>query len=229
MRLAVLTIFPQMFTEVFDFGIMRVSRDQGKVHLETVDLREFAHGRHRSVDDRPYGGGPGMVLKPGPIFEAVEAVEQRWGERARRVLLTPQGTPFRQDAARRLAQETALILLCGRYEGVDQRIVDHLVDEEISVGDFVASGGEIPAMLVADAVVRLLPGVAGNPASVVNESFHEGLLDYPQYTRPAQFRSWTVPEVLISGNHADIERWRAEQARVRTRQNRPDLLQQGSG
>ncbi len=224
MKVAILTIFPEMFTGIFNFGIIRVSRDAERVGIEVVDLRDFAHDRHRNVDDRPYGGGEGMVLKPEPIFEAVEAIEQRWGLRARRALLTPQGTPFDQQKARQLAGENALILICGRYEGVDQRVVDHLVDDEISMGDFVVSGGEIPTMLLVDAVVRLLPGATGSPASVVNESFNGGLLDCPHYTRPALFRGWAVPDVLMSGDHGRIERWRREQAVERTGQNRPDLL-----
>lgn len=223
MKLAIFTIFPEMFTGIFDFGIIRISRDEGRAEIETIDLRDFTHDRHKTVDDRPYGGGEGMVMKPEPIFEAVEATEQRWGIRAKRILLTPQGTPFRQQIAQRLAGEPALLLICGRYEGVDQRVVDHLIDEEISVGDFVVSGGEIPAMLVVDALIRLLPGATGSAASVVNESFQQDLLDCPHYTRPAEYRNWTVPEVLLSGNHADIEKWRREQALVRTRRNRPDL------
>lgn len=224
MKVAILTIFPEMFTGVFNFGIIRASRDAERVGIEVVDLRDFAHDRHRTVDDRPYGGGEGMVLKPEPIFEAVEAIEQRWGVRTRRVLLTPQGTPFNQQKARQLAKENALILICGRYEGVDQRVVDHLVDDEISVGDFVVSGGEIPTMLLVDAVVRLLPGATGSPASVVNESFNGSLLDCPHYTRPAVFRGWAAPDVLMSGDHGRIERWRRERALERTGQNRPDLL-----
>ena len=223
MKLAIFTIFPEMFTGIFDFGIIRISRDEGRAEIETIDLRDFTHDRHKTVDDRPYGGGEGMVMKPEPIFEAVEATEQRWGIRAKRILLTPQGTPFRQQIAQRLVGEPALFLICGRYEGVDQRVVDHLIDEEISVGDFVVSGGEIPAMLVVDALIRLLPGATGSAASVVNESFQQDLLDCPHYTRPAEYRNWTVPEVLLSGNHADIEKWRREQALVRTRRNRPDL------
>ncbi|MBI3939559.1 MAG: tRNA (guanosine(37)-N1)-methyltransferase TrmD [Acidobacteria bacterium] len=223
-RLAVVTLFPQMFTGVFDSGIIRALRDAGRAEIETCDLRDFTHDRHRSVDDRPYGGGEGMVLKPEPVFEAVETIEQRWGTRARRILLTPQGIPFRQGAARRLAEEKALVLICGRYEGVDQRVVEHLVEEEVSIGDFIVSGGEIPAMLLIDAILRCVPGATGNPASVINESFQQNLLDYPQYTRPASFRGWVVPEVLMSGNHAEIAAWRKRQARLRTHQNRPDLM-----
>ena len=223
-KLAVLTLFPQMFTGVFDSGIIRISRAKGRVDIEVSDFRNFTHDRHRSVDDRPYGGGEGMVLRPEPIFEAVEAIEQSWGKRARRVLLSPQGARFCQESARRLAREKALLLICGRYEGVDQRVVDYLVDEELSVGDFVVSGGEIPAMLVIDAVVRCLPGATGNPASVLNESFEQNLLDHPHYTRPASFRGWAVPDVLLSGNHAEIAAWRREHAKRRTLQNRPDLI-----
>ena len=224
MKVAIITIFPEMFTGIFSFGIIRVSRDADKVGIDVVNLRDFTHDRHHSVDDRPYGGGEGMVLKPEPIFEAVEEIERRWKATARRVLLSPQGAPFDQRRAGQLAEENALILICGRYEGVDQRVVDHLIDDEISVGDFVVSGGEIPAMLVVDAVVRLLPGATGSPASVVNESFNEDLLDFPHYTRPAVFRGWTVPEVLMSGDHGKIERWRREQALQKTGQKRPDLL-----
>ncbi|MBI4456551.1 MAG: tRNA (guanosine(37)-N1)-methyltransferase TrmD [Acidobacteria bacterium] len=224
MKIAIVTIFPRMFTGIFDFGIIRVSRERGIVDLEIIDIRDFTHDRHRTVDDRPYGGGEGMVLKPEPIFEAVEAVEQRWDQRAWRILLTPQGVPFCQQDAQRLATEKAVVVVCGRYEGVDQRVVDYLADEEISLGDFVVSGGEIPAMLLVDAVVRLLPGATGNPASVINESFSRGLLDYPHYTRPASFRGWPAPEVLMSGNHAEIENWRRQQARRRTGRNRPDLV-----
>ena len=224
MRIAVVTIFPEMFAGIFDFGIIRGSREEGRASIEVVNLRDFAHDRRRSVDDRPYGGGEGMVLKPDPIFEAVEDVERRWGSRALRVLLTPQGVPFVQEEARRLAQQPSLILICGRYEGVDQRVVENLIDREISVGDFVVSGGEIPAMLLTDAIVRLLPGATGSPASVVNESFEQGRLDYPQYTRPARYRGWEVPEVLTSGDHSRIEHWRREQADIRTQKNRPDLI-----
>jgi tRNA (guanine37-N1)-methyltransferase len=225
LRVGVVTIFPEMFTGIFDFGIIRGSREEGRVAIEVVNLRNFASDRRRSVDDRPYGGGEGMVLKPDPIFEAVEDAERRWGCRALRVLLTPQGVPFRQEHARTLAQQSAVILICGRYEGVDQRVVEHLVDLEVSVGDFVVSGGEIPAMLVADAMVRLLPGATGSPQSVINESFEQGRLDCPQYTRPARYRAWEVPDVLTSGDHSRIEGWRREQADKNTRRNRPDLVE----
>ncbi|HEV8132227.1 MAG TPA: tRNA (guanosine(37)-N1)-methyltransferase TrmD [Acidobacteriota bacterium] len=229
MKVAIITIFPEMFTGIFDFGIIRVSRDAGRAEIEVINLRDFAYDRHRTVDDRPYGGGEGMVLKPEPIFEGVEFVERRWATKARRVLLSPQGTPFCQQKARQLAEANFLILICGRYEGVDQRVVDHLIDEEISVGDFIVSGGEIPAMLVTDAIVRLLPGATGSPASVVNESFTGELLDYPHYTRPARFRNWAVPDVLMSGDHRRIDHWRREQARERTRRKRPDLLKEKLG
>ena len=197
----------------------------GHVQIVVTDLRDFACNKHRSVDDYPYGGGPGMILQPEPFFLAVEQLRREDARRGRVILLTPQGSLFTQETARRLAREDRLILLCGHYEGVDERVGEALVDEEISLGDFILTGGEIPAMAVTDAVVRLLPGVL--PAeSVADESFTGHLLEYPQYTRPAEFRGMAVPEVLLSGNHAEIAKWRRRPSLLRTLLRRPELLQQ---
>jgi len=223
-RIDILTIFPRLFDGFFGSGIVRQAQLKGLLRLEAVDLRDFTDDRHRTVDDRPYGGGEGMVMKPEPIFSAVE---KRCGESradARVVLFSPGGKRFDQEKAKELSLKAHLILVCGRYEGVDQRVADQLADEEISVGDFILSGGEVAAALVVDAVARLIPGVLGEGDSVFRESFMEGLLDYPQYTRPPVFRGWSVPEVLLSGNHAEIERWRKAKALELTRARRPDLL-----
>lgn len=222
----ILTIFPDFFRGPFQHGVVAKAADAGLIQIHIHDLRNWTHDRHRTVDDRPFGGGEGMLLKPAPIFEAVESV---WPERKpaqRLVLLSAQGKRFDQAMARRFSEYDELFLICGRYEGVDERVTEHLADEEVSVGDFVLSGGELAAALVLDTVARLLPGVLGNEDSSVRESFSEpGLLDCPQYTRPADFRGWKVPEVLISGNHEEIRRWRRQAAREKTAKNRPDLLQ----
>ncbi len=224
MNIDIVTIFPGMFREVFATGMIRQAAQKGLLEIGLVDLREFADDRHRTVDDRPYGGGEGMVLKADPIFRAVESLR---GDQPHHVaLLSPQGKPFDQGMAQRLAALPRLALICGRYEGVDQRVCDHLIDEEISVGDFVLSGGEIAAMLIVDAVSRLIPGVLGNASSVLEDSFMHGLLDYPQYTRPAEYRGWKVPEVLLSGDHAAVRSWREKQALGKTRARRPDLLRE---
>jgi tRNA (guanine37-N1)-methyltransferase len=206
--------------------VVAKAAEVGLIQIHIHDLRNWTHDRHRTVDDRPFGGGEGMLLKPAPIFEAVESV---WPERTagqRLVLLSAQGRRFDQEAARRLSQYQELFLICGRYEGVDERVVEHLADEELSIGDFVLSGGELAAALVVDCVARLLPGVLGNEDSALQESFTEaGLLDCPQYTRPAEFRGWRVPDVLLSGNHEEIRRWRRQIAQEKTAKNRPDLLQ----
>ena len=222
----ILTIFPDFFQGPFQHGVVAKAAEAGLIEIRIHDLRNWTHDRHRTVDDRPFGGGEGMLLKPAPIFEAVESI---WPERTfeqRLVLLSAQGQRFDQQAARRLSQYKELFLICGRYEGVDERVAEHLADEELSIGDFVLSGGELGAALVVDCVARLLPGVLGNEDSALQESFTEaGLLDCPQYTRPADFRGWKVPEVLLSGNHEEIRRWRRELARQKTARNRPDLLQ----
>jgi tRNA (guanine37-N1)-methyltransferase len=226
MRFQILTIFPDFFAGPFQHGVVAKAAEAGLIQIQIHDLRNWTHDRHRTVDDRPFGGGEGMLLKPAPIFEAVESI---WPERTpdqRLVLLSAQGQRFDQEAARRLSQYKELFLVCGRYEGVDERVAEHLADEELSIGDFVLSGGELAAALVVDCVSRLLPGVLGNEDSALQESFsHKDLLDCPQYTRPADFRGWKVPEVLLSGNHEEIRRWRRQVAREKTARNRPDLLQ----
>ena len=225
MRISIITIFPDLFGQVFDFGMIQQARKKGFLEIEVVDLREFAQDRRGTVDDRPYGGGEGMVLKPELIFEAVEKCQHPSGNQEHIVLLSPQGKRFDQSKAKELSLKAHIILICGRYEGVDQRVADYLAHEEISVGDFVLAGGEFAALLIVDAVCRLVPGVVGKGVSVLEESFMEGLLDYPHYTRPAEFRGWKVPEVLLSGDHAAIEQWRRQAAQERTQQRRPDLLQ----
>jgi tRNA (guanine37-N1)-methyltransferase len=224
MRINIITIFPDLFDRVLDFGMIQQARKKDLLEIHIVDLRDFTEDKRRTVDDRPYGGGDGMVLKPEPIFLAVESLGEKAGEPQHVVLLTPQGQLFDQSLANRLSLKPNLTLICGRYEGVDQRVTEHLVDEEISIGDFVLSGGEYAALVIVDAVSRLIPGVVAKGGSVLQESFMDGQLDYPQYTRPPEFRGWQVPEVLLSGNHAEIERWREQQALELTRQRRPDLL-----
>ena len=216
-----LTLFPGMFAGPLDESIVRRARDRGALGLGIHDLRDYTHDRHRTVDDRPFGGGPGMVLKPEPVFEAVEALV---GEGTRIILLTPAGRRLDQALCQELAREQRLLLICGSYEGFDERIREHLVHDEVSIGDYVLTNGALPAMVIIDAVARLLPGVLGDEDSAMDESFSHGLLEYPQYTRPAEFRGWKAPEVLLSGNHAEIAKWRAQQAAERTRERRPDLL-----
>lgn len=226
MRIDIITLFPEMFRGPFDASIVARAREQGIVRIELHNLRDWGEGRHNTVDDAPYGGGAGMVLKPAPVFAAVEAVRALDAEPGRVVLLTPQGRLLTQPIVNELAALARLTLLCGHYEGVDERIREHLVDDEISVGDYVLSGGELAAMVLVDAVVRLLPGALGGETSLHEESHAQGLLEYPQYTRPADFRGWPVPEVLLSGNHPEIDRWRRQQSVLRTRRRRPDLLVQ---
>ena len=229
MRIDILTLFPQMFEAPFRVGILKRAIDRNLVSLNLYNIRDHTHDKHRTVDDYPYSGGPGMVLKPEPIFETVESIkseihpEDETGDLPI-ILLTPQGRLFSQQIARELSGYDHLILICGHYEGVDERVREHLVTDEISIGDYVLTGGEFPAMVVTDAVVRLLPGVLGSEASPRDESHANGLLEYPQYTRPEVFRGWPVPEVLLSGNHAQIARWRREQVIRRTLKRRPDLL-----
>jgi tRNA (guanine37-N1)-methyltransferase len=221
MKIDVLTLFPGMFAGPLDESIVRRARDTGQLHLRLHNLRDYTHDRHRTVDDRPFGGGPGMLLKPEPIFEAVEHLR---GEQTRVILLSPAGRLFTQAVAQQLAQREHLLLICGSYEGVDERVRQFLVDEELSIGDYVLTNGALPAMVIIDAITRLLPGVLGDDQSAHEESFSRGWLEYPQYTRPADFRGMRAPEVLLSGHHAQIAEWRAAQAKLRTAQRRPDLL-----
>jgi tRNA (guanine37-N1)-methyltransferase len=247
MRFDLITIFPEFFAGPLDHGIVRRAREAGIAHIQIQDLRECTKDRHRTVDDRPFGGGEGMVLKPEPLFEAVEKLldcsvgnseaKAPAPEGTAIVLMSAAGRVFTQETARRFVKLDRLILICGRYEGVDERVAEHLATDEISIGDFVLSGGELPAAIIVDAVTRLLPGAVGNQASTQNESFHEYvgagspppadrgvLLDFPHYTRPAEYRGWKVPEVLIGGNHAEVAKWRRQKALEKTRRNRPDLL-----
>jgi len=218
----ILTLFPQMFQSMFSLGIFKRAIDQKLVSVGVHNIRDYTHDKHHTADDYPYGGGAGMVLKPEPIFEAVESIEREATTPI--ILLSPQGRLFSQQVAQELAQHSHLILICGHYEGVDERVREHLATDEISIGDYVLSGGELAAMVVIDAVFRLVPGVLGSEASPLDDSHVAGLLEYPQYTRPATYRGWSVPEVLLSGNHAQIDNWRREQAIRRTLEHRPELL-----
>ena len=220
-KIDVLTLFPAMFAGPLDESIIMRARKSGLLDLKIHQLRDWTHDRHKTVDDRPFGGGPGMLLKPEPLFEAIESLRR---EKTRVVLMTPSGRKFDQSIARELAQQDDLLLVCGSYEGFDERVREALADDELSIGDFVLTNGALPAMVVIDAVTRLLPGVLGDDESSRDESFSHGLLEYPQYTRPAEFRGMTVPEVLVSGNHAEIAGWRLGQAQLRTRERRPDLI-----
>ncbi len=247
MRFDIITIFPEFFRGPLDYGIVRRAREAGLIEANVHDLRESTHDRHRTVDDRPFGGGEGMVLKPEPLFEAVESLLGKASAVPADiaiVLLSASGRLFRQETARRYAKLARVVLLCGRYEGVDERVAEHLATEEVSIGDFVLSGGELAAALVIDAVTRLLPGALGNEGSATRESFsppegsannappsargNRGILDCPHYTRPQEFRGWAVPEILISGNHEQIRRWRRRMALGKTLRNRPDLLDKGA-
>jgi tRNA (guanine37-N1)-methyltransferase len=219
----ILTLFPQMFQGMFSLGIFKRAIDQKLVSIGIHNIRDYTHDKHHTVDDYPYGGGAGMVLKPEPIFEAVESITREPATPI--ILLTPQGRLFCQQIAEELSRYSHLILICGHYEGVDERVREHLATDEISIGDYVLSGGEPAAMVVIDAVVRLLPGVLGSAASLLDDSYVSGLLEYPQYTRPAAYRGWPVPEVLLSGDHAQIAKWRREQAILRTLKRRPELLE----
>jgi tRNA (guanine37-N1)-methyltransferase len=220
MKIDVLTLFPEMFAGPLDVSMVARARKAGLLDLQIRNLRDWTHDRHKTVDDRPFGGGPGMVLKPEPIFEAVEALAS---EKTRVMMMAPTGRVFAQAMARELAGEEHLLFLCGSYEGFDERIRS-LIDDEISIGDYVLTNGGLPAMVVIDAVTRLIPGVLGDDGSAHDESFSHGELEYPHYTRPAEFRGMKVPEVLMSGNHAEIEKWRREQATLRTKERRPDLF-----
>ncbi len=223
MRIDVLTLFPEALEPFFASSIIGRAQAAGLVSIHCTDIRDFAGNRHQKVDDRPFGGGPGMVMLCQPVFDAVEQVEAQASEPATRILLSPQGQPFSQQTAKELAACPRLLLICGHYEGFDERILDGLNPREISVGDYVLSGGEPAAMVVVDAVVRLLPGALGDEESTEDESFSAGMLEYPQYTRPREFRGMSVPEILLSGDHARIERWRVGESLRRTRERRPDL------
>ncbi len=232
MRFDIVTIFPDFFGAVFDFGIVRRARAAGLVEINAHDLRAWTHDRHKVVDDRPFGGGDGMVLKPEPIFEAVESLTGVEGDAdklreagKRVVLLSPQGRELTQSLASELAATEQVVVICGRYEGVDERVAETLATDEVSIGDYVLSGGEPAAVVLVDAVVRLVPGALGSETSAVNESFSEGLLDFPNYTRPVEFRGRRVPEVLLGGHHAEVARWRRRAALRKTRRNRPDLFE----
>jgi tRNA (guanine37-N1)-methyltransferase len=222
MKIHVLSLFPPMFEGVFGHSILKKAQEKGAVELAVTDIRDFSENKHNQVDDYPYGGGAGMVLKPEPMFNAVEAITE--GRKPRVILMCPQGERFTQKKAEELAQEEDLVFLCGHYEGYDERIREHLVTDEISIGDFVLTGGELAAMTVIDAVVRLIPGVLGQADSHIQDSFSTGLLEHPHYTRPAEYRGMKVPDILLSGNHAKIEEWREEQSLKRTLERRPDLL-----
>jgi tRNA (guanine37-N1)-methyltransferase len=224
MRIDILTLFPGMFRGPFDESIIKRAADAGLVETHVHDIRDWAEGKHSVADDYPYGGGPGMVLKPEPIFAATEAVTEMAESRGPVVLMTPVGRPFNHDVALELASEGRLILLCGHYEGFDARVHEHLATDEISVGDYVLSGGEIPAMVVVDAIVRQIPGALGCADSALEESFAEGLLEAPHYTRPPEFKGMAVPEVLLSGHHAEVEKWRRRQNLLLTAKRRPELL-----
>jgi len=220
LRIDIVTIFPRMLDGVLGESMLKRARAAGLVEFRCINLRDYASGAHLTTDDRPYGGGPGMVMKPEPVFKAVDDLR---GPDTKVLLMTPQGVPFRQSIARDLSRESHLLILCGHYEGVDERIRAALVDMEISIGDYVLTNGVLPAAVVADAVVRLLPGALGGEGAADDESFSDGLLEYPQYTRPPEFRGMTVPDILVSGHHGEIEKWRREQSRARTRTRRPDL------
>ncbi len=224
MRFDIVTIFPRMIEAALAEGILAKAIQREVIAVRARDLREFTEDRHRSVDDVPYGGGPGMVLKPEPLFKAVDAIREEAGEPQAIVLVSPHGRRFSQAEAARLATLDRVVILCGRYEGIDDRVRVNLATEELSVGDYVLSGGELPALVIVDAVARLIPGVVGDEDSVAADSFSRGLLDYPHYTRPAEFRDWKVPDVLVSGHHGEIRKWRKRQAIEVTLLRRPDLL-----
>lgn len=224
MRIDVLTLFPEMFTGVLSTSIVGKAQEKGIVNIHLTNFREYSKSKHGTVDDTPYGGGGGMVLKPEPLFDAVEAVTG--DAKPRVILMCPQGKRYNQKMAEELAQEEHLVFLCGHYEGYDERIREHLVTDEISIGDYVLTGGEMAAMVIIDSVVRLQPGALGNEMSAVSDSFSTGLLEHPHYTRPSEFRGWKVPDILLSGHHANIERWRLKESLRRTLERRPDLLDQ---
>ncbi len=222
MKIEILTLFPEMFKGPFNESILNRAQAKGLTKIKIHNLRKWTKDKHQTVDNRPFGGGTGMILMVEPIYQALKELRQK---ETKVILLTPQGKTFKQAMAKKLAKEKHLIFICGHYEGVDERIRKHLVDEEISIGDYVLTGGELPAMIVVDTIVRLIPGVLKKEEAVKNESFSTKLLEYPQYTRPANFKGWQVPEILLSGNHQEIKEWRKKKAKEKTKQRRPDLLQ----
>jgi tRNA (guanine37-N1)-methyltransferase len=224
MRIDILTLFPEMFHNVLENSILRIAQEKKLASFHLHNIRDFSTDKHKCVDDKPYGGGAGMVIKPEPVFNAVEAVEAKEDLASKKILLTPQGKTFDQNIADDLSKEARLMIICGHYEGFDERIRSGMDVQEISIGDYVLTGGEIPAMAIIDAVVRLVPDVLGGNGSLQNESFTNGTLEYPQYTRPAEFRGMRVPEILKSGNHRKVEEWRMKEAIIRTQERRPDLL-----
>ncbi|MGA1864655.1 MAG: tRNA (guanosine(37)-N1)-methyltransferase TrmD [bacterium] len=224
MRINILTIFPELFPAFLSFGMMKKAREKGLLTVKIHDLRDYTTDRHRSVDDVPFGGGAGMVMKVEPIHSAITDITSREGAQ-KRILLSPQGRVLNARLAKLLASETSLLMICGRYEGVDERVREHLVDEEISIGDYVLTGGEIPSMVVMEAMVRFIPGVLGSSDSLNEESFNQEFLEYPQYTRPAKYLDWEVPSVLLSGNHENIKQWRIKSSLFKTAKNRPDLIE----
>ncbi len=223
----ILTLFPEMFQSPLDSSLLKKAREKGLIQVNLHNIRDYARGRHRVTDDYPYGGGAGMVMKVEPVAEALDALLHE-GVRAHVVLLTPQGEPFSQKLADELVGHSRLVLICGHYEGVDERVREHLIDREVSIGDYVLTGGELPAMVMVDSVSRLVPGVLGNMASTSSESHMEDLLEWPQYTRPSEYRGWKVPEVLLTGNHRNIEDWRRRESLRRTLKKRPDLLKRAA-
>ena len=229
MQIFILTLFPEMFESPFSCGLFQKALDKGVMKVEIRNIRDYTHDKHHTTDDTPYGGGAGMVMKPEPIFEAVEATKTELAQANATdnipvILLTPQGRLLTQQVAKQLTQYEKMIFICGEYEGIDERVREHLVTDEISIGDYILSGGELAAMVVVNTIVRLLPGFLGSPESLISESHTDGLLEYPQYTHPPEFRNWVVPEVLLSGNHAQIAKWRENQSIIRTKQRRPDMI-----
>ncbi|NLK44033.1 MAG: tRNA (guanosine(37)-N1)-methyltransferase TrmD [Tissierellia bacterium] len=222
MKIDILTLFPEFFNTLYKWSIIGRAYEEGIIHINCINIRDFSKDKHKRVDDYPFGGGAGMVMKPEPIYDAIQSVK---GPKSRTVYLSPQGKVFNQDLANNLSKEEHIILLCGHYEGIDNRIIEHYIDEEISIGDYVLTGGEIPAMVIIDAVTRLLPGVLSSEESFIEESHFNGLLEYPQYTRPREFNGYNVPDILLSGHHENIENWRKREALKATFMKRPDLLE----
>ena len=225
MKFCVLTLFPEMITDGLNHSIIKRAIDDGIISLEAIDIRDFANNKHNHVDDAPYGGGAGMVIKPQPVYDAYMSVKDRVGTGCRVVYMTPQGSTFNQKKAEELSKENALIILCGHYEGIDERVIEEIVTDEVSIGDYVLTGGELAAMTVIDAVSRLIPGVLNKEESFKEESFSNNLLEYPQYTRPIEFKGKRVPDVLLSGHHGNVDKWRREKSLERTYYKRPELLE----